>query len=156
MAEANHCGSCTMCCKLLDITVLKKPRNQWCPHCAIGKGCTIYDDRPAPCRSFVCLWLGSQTSPKPLPPQLRPDRSGVVFYYPENYRELIGLCDPASPGAWKTGLVQALLRSISKTGRRVMLGDGKDHFAMDGDRARPIELGPPDAKGIRSFARFLD
>lgn len=51
------CGTCTLCCKVLGIDALDKPRGQWCTHCATGKGCTIYADRPAECGSFDCLYI---------------------------------------------------------------------------------------------------
>src|SRR5882724_2041221 len=56
----NKCGTCTMCCKLLFVNELKKPKNTWCEHCAIGTGCKVYQDRPASCAGFKCLWLQSQ------------------------------------------------------------------------------------------------
>jgi len=53
------CGSCSLCCKLLSIEgVEDRPGWTWCKHCRPGKGgCSIYDDRPHACRSFVCGWL---------------------------------------------------------------------------------------------------
>ena len=156
MAEANHCGSCTLCCKLLDVAELEKPGGRWCPHCAIGTGCKIYDTRPRPCRDFECLWLISQRDARPLAPALRPDRSKLVLYLDEGDRDVLGVCDSGAPDAWKEPGVMALLQSLSRAGRRVMFGDGRRHFAMDRGRARPVELAPPDEKGVRAFVRFLD
>jgi len=57
-SEARKCGSCSLCCYVLDIDELNKPANTWCQHCRPGNGgCDIYADRPPVCRGFVCQWL---------------------------------------------------------------------------------------------------
>jgi hypothetical protein len=52
-----ECGSCSLCCKLLDVPEAGKPNHEWCPHCRPGHGCRIYAQRPDICRGFACLWL---------------------------------------------------------------------------------------------------
>ena len=69
VVPGRRCGSCTLCCKVLAITELQKPRGTWCPDCSPGKGCNIYETRPAECRSFMCGWL---TDPM-LGPEWKPD-----------------------------------------------------------------------------------
>src|SRR3569833_2033347 len=49
-----QCGSCNMCCDVLEVTAVGKPVNQLCRHWAAGTGCTIYAARPQMCRSFNC------------------------------------------------------------------------------------------------------
>jgi hypothetical protein len=59
-AVGRQCGSCTMCCYILGVDAppdLEKPPDTWCKHCKPGKGCTIYESRPSPCRRFHCQWL---------------------------------------------------------------------------------------------------
>jgi hypothetical protein len=73
-APARQCGGCTACCKTHEIHALAKPPGQWCRHCLPGRGCAIYDERPAECRSFGCLWLAGYG-----PDRIRPDRSRVVL-----------------------------------------------------------------------------
>lgn len=153
---ANHCDGCTMCCKLLDIAELDKPKDKWCPDCVIGSGCAIYNARPAPCRDFACLWLESQTASSPLPPGLRPDRSRVMLYFSEDRQAILGRCDPARPDAWREEAVFNLLCLFSTKGMKVMFDNGRDHFAMDGPRARRVALSPPDSHGVRYFRKFLD
>jgi hypothetical protein len=54
------CGSCSLCCKLLDIEDedITKPAHTWCQHCRPGHGgCSIYRQRPLVCRAFACQWL---------------------------------------------------------------------------------------------------
>jgi hypothetical protein len=151
---ANACGTCNMCCKLPDVPELKKPANQWCAHCEIGQGCRIYETRPVPCRDFECLWLESQREKQPLPAELRPDRSRMMLTFAQNRQDVLGICDV--PDAWKRPAMLRLLRLLAARGHRVMFGAGRDHYALDKDRVRPVELAEPDAQGVRKFLRFLD
>ena len=73
---ARACGSCTACCKALEVVELIKPPGKWCPHCSIGKGCKIYADRPSSCREFRCEWLKGLGEE-----QDRPDRTKVILDY---------------------------------------------------------------------------
>jgi MinD superfamily P-loop ATPase len=36
------CGSCSMCCYMMGVEALDKPKYRWCQHCKTGKGCSIY------------------------------------------------------------------------------------------------------------------
>ncbi|MEJ0023647.1 MAG: hypothetical protein WDN76_09600 [Alphaproteobacteria bacterium] len=51
------CAGCTLCCTIMGIKELDKPRNTHCPHCMVNVGCTIYDTRPGECGAFYCTWL---------------------------------------------------------------------------------------------------
>jgi uncharacterized protein len=68
------CGDCTLCCKVIGVKSLDKPRDKWCRHCT-KKLCTIYDERPDDCRQFDCVWLKMET----LPDEFRPDRCGFII-----------------------------------------------------------------------------
>ena len=69
------CGDCSLCCKVLKIDELQKPKDQWCKDCLPGAGgCSIYDTRPTCCRTFACAWLIDPT----LPEEWRPTRSKMV------------------------------------------------------------------------------
>lgn len=74
LASGRSCGSCTVCCRVLEIKALDKPAGILCGH-NTGSACGIYDERPEACARWHCLWrkIGA------LPDELRPDRSGVVF-----------------------------------------------------------------------------
>ena len=76
MAETPRtCGPCTLCCKVLAVRELGKPKDTWCPHARKGAGCGIYWMRPEPCRDFRCFWLQGL-----LPEPFRPDKvHGVVY-----------------------------------------------------------------------------
>jgi hypothetical protein len=58
MQGSRTCGTCSLCCKLYEVSELDKPDDVWCRHCRPGKGgCSIYQNRPSSCVKFVCLWL---------------------------------------------------------------------------------------------------
>jgi hypothetical protein len=57
MDQVRACGSCTLCCKVLAVHGVPKPKRQWCQHCSAGKGCAIYDERPQDCRDFHCMYV---------------------------------------------------------------------------------------------------
>jgi hypothetical protein len=77
----SHCGTCTMCCRSLGVEELNKPAWTRCTHSRPGTahGCAIYADRPPSCQSYECAWHQTQQVTHPWPPELRPDRCGVIF-----------------------------------------------------------------------------
>jgi len=90
------CGTCTLCCKTVAVKELNKPIGVWCPHCLRGKGCAIYDTRPASCREFYCQWMLEGA----LGPEWKPDRAKfAVILTPSQH---ITVCvDPGFPSAWR-------------------------------------------------------
>jgi hypothetical protein len=86
-----------MCCKILGITELQKPVGKWCPHCDIGKGCKIYDQRPDECRTFLCGWLIDDR----LSEVWKPDRSKIVLTSGRDGNSMEIRCDPGLPTAWR-------------------------------------------------------
>ena len=71
-----HCGSCTLCCKLLPVRELAKDANTKCRHQS-SKGCAIYrrPGFPASCHLWSCRWLVADDTAD----MLRPDRAGYVL-----------------------------------------------------------------------------
>ena len=56
--EGRSCGTCSICCKVMQVDELEKPQGVWCRHCTPGRGgCSIHATRPAVCRDFFCGWL---------------------------------------------------------------------------------------------------
>ncbi|MEQ1942410.1 hypothetical protein ABMA32_08315 [Mesorhizobium sp. VNQ89] len=86
-----------MCCKLPLISVLGKPPGQWCEHCTIGVGCTIYDDRPQMCRDFFCQWIEN----KSIADYWKPEASKIILTQFPRTGFLYAQVDPARPDAWK-------------------------------------------------------
>lgn len=60
----------------MSVSAIPKGRNVWCPHASReGAGCSIYADRPAPCRDWSCAWLLGHPA---FLESDKPDRIGVV------------------------------------------------------------------------------
>jgi hypothetical protein len=72
-----HCGDCNACCSVYEIRQpeLQKPAYTLCPHWSAAGQCTVYDNRPMPCRTFFCVWRKAAT----LDDWWRPDRCGVII-----------------------------------------------------------------------------
>jgi hypothetical protein len=94
----------------MAIDELAKSPGRWCRHCAPGVGCRIYEERPASCRQFSCLWLSMAA----LPDALKPDRSKVVLALDADGTRLMAHCDPADPFAWRREPMLSHLRSKAR------------------------------------------
>ncbi len=141
------CGSCTLCCRLLEVREIDKPAGHACTHIDKQRGgCRIYAERPGACRSFECLWLQSQARPgQQMPAELRPDRSHVVFVMdamviPANEidtetRELFLHVDPDHPRAWQAHLPSIAIRTFLNRGGTVhiTIGDVQMMVRPDGE-----------------------
>lgn len=124
-----HCGACTLCCKLLPVRALAKPRNTRCVHQS-SSGCAVYHkaEFPPECGLWSCRWL---VNPDTVALR-RPDRSHyVVDIMPDLVRlrhnetgEVIELSviqvwiDPAYPDAWSD---PALLAYAEKEGEPLLI-----------------------------------
>ena len=84
---ARECGECTLCCTLLPVPVLEKPANTDCVNCK--GGCTIYETRPMPCRTYHCEWLKGE-----FPEEMRPDKTHVVFEAMSEEPLILALIEP--------------------------------------------------------------
>ena len=97
VVPGRDCGTCTMCCKLIAVEALSKAPGSWCPHCVRGKGCGIYQTRPAECRTFFCHWMVE----KGLGPEWKPERAKFALVKTEGGKRLTALVDPGFPSAWR-------------------------------------------------------
>ena len=77
--DERSCEGCTKCCEgWLSATIKGEDMypGKPCQFVEIGKGCTIYEDRPRdPCKKFVCMWRVSED----VPLELKPSESNVIF-----------------------------------------------------------------------------
>jgi hypothetical protein len=105
-----------MCCKLLAIDEIEKPVNAWCPHCAPGRGCKIYEQRPASCRAFTCRWILDPG----MADEWKPDRSKLVVIADENPERVLIHVDPGTPDAWRREPYHSQLRK--KAAQALRLG----------------------------------
>jgi hypothetical protein len=114
---ARECGGCTLCCKVLAIPELEKPKDVWCRHCVIGEGCKIYEQRPTPCREFNCAWLQSEG----LPEHWYPARSKMVMAFEMDGRRIAVHVDPSRPDAWRQPPYHGDLRELTAGGSRQVI-----------------------------------
>lgn len=112
VVAGRHCGTCTLCCKLLAITALDKPRGSWCMHCSPGAGCAIYAERPAECRSFHCGYL---TLPD-LGEEWYPQHAKIVLIGETGGRGIGAHVDPQRPDAWRREPYYAQLKQWAVRG----------------------------------------
>ena len=113
------CGDCNLCCKLLPVIDIQKPRNQWCPHVKFGHGCGIYADRPRSCRIWSCGYLLRKNAPE----ALKPNRCHVVIDMMTDtiwdngkaYNAMQIWVDPAYPDAHRAPVVRAEILLAGET-----------------------------------------
>ena len=150
----NHCGSCTACCRVFSIAEMpEKKAGDWCQHCAVGKGCKIYEKRPPTCVEFSCLWLLSQDrGPREkLPESLRPDRCKVVFSPSTNEQIMAATTMPNSPLAWQRDDVMSLINAMVKGGMSVVAGApaSTERTMVDRQGMHTVHLTEPDENGMQ-------
>jgi hypothetical protein len=124
------CDGCTMCCKVLEVTALRKPRQKWCPDCAVGEGCKIYETRPDECRAFYCGWMVDAT----IPDHWAPKHSHMVLAYNTRRNQAMLHVDSGRPDAWRKppyfGDLQNMARHAASRGRMFLLRTGSEVWAL--------------------------
>jgi hypothetical protein len=151
IVPGRQCGSCTLCCKLMAIPELGKPAGIWCSHCAPGKGCNIYEMRPAECRSFLCGWL---TTPQ-LGPEWKPDKSKIVLTRPRDGNVITIRCDSGFPDAWRRApYYQEIMRwcDAADSQRMVIVCVGKKFTLIAKEGEFPLGEVEKDDKIVRHFS----
>ncbi len=159
---SRECGTCTLCCKVMGIVELEKPRSVWCDHAMPGRGCAIYAQRPHSCSVFSCLWLLDET----LGEEWKPEKSKLVIVPDNDTRATRVYVDAAAPDAWKRepyysslldfmrkGLAEGRLLFINVGNRNsLLLPEGAQGWRLAdlgqlhaGDEVRLKRVGPPFA-----------
>jgi hypothetical protein len=132
------CGTCTMCCKVLQIAALNKPHGIWCPHATPGHGCGIYADRPQECRTFHCGYLSSALSD-----EWHPVKSKIVLMADAS-GGVTAVVDAGRPDAWKQKpfypQLKAWARELLPQRKYVVVRIGKRAIAVLPDQE--FDLGP--------------
>ena len=133
------CDGCTLCCKVMGVRALSKPRGSWCPHCKISAGCGIYETRPTECRTFLCGYLV-----KPgLSEAWKPSTSRMIISNELAQNRINVHVDLGRPDAWRKQPYYSDLKTWSRhiTPDRgqlvVMLGDRQVVILPDHD----VDLG---------------
>jgi hypothetical protein len=140
IVEGRSCGTCTLCCKVMEITELNKPGDSWCPHCEPGHSCRIYENRPEECRTFYCGYL---TIPA-LDERWKPRRSRIIVHVKEDGKQITVHVDPERPDAWREEPYYSLLKEWAgrgvKNGERIVVRVGSRFHVIFPDR--DVDLGP--------------
>jgi len=137
----SECGECTMCCKIkgIDAPDLQKKEFVWCQHCDKGKGCKIYDTRPAPCREYWCVWLDARSRGE-VPLSLRPDKCKVVMDITQDQKTLVLWVDPAYPGAAsEPQILDFLSRVKAKINVVIAIGDRRQVVSVSKEGEATLE-----------------
>ena len=136
IVPGRSCENCTLCCKVLGIAELAKPRNVVCTHCDWAKGCRIYTQRPGACRDFDCSWLLSPS----LGEEWKPITSHLVLGYMAEPDVTLVYVDPDHPGVWRQEPYYARIKrwAISDKGY-VLIWEGDRTLALVG--AEEFDLG---------------
>lgn len=136
--NGRQCGTCTLCCKLLKIPETDSGKGSWCRHCATGKGCEIYAQRPQRCRDFLCGYLVWDA----VPDHWLPARSRIIVISELGFR-INFTVDPAAPNRWREAPWHAEIKALSvlafRQNRQVLVTVGNKVIALLPDRE--VDLG---------------
>ncbi|HJR55253.1 MAG TPA: hypothetical protein VJ798_01645 [Rhizomicrobium sp.] len=136
--SSRECGTCTLCCKVMGIHALDKPRGVWCSHAMPGQGCAIYETRPEECRKFACVWLADEN----LGPEWKPEKCKMVLVSEEARKRTMVYVDASMPDAWKRSpyleRLTALMHAGLPLGRLVFIDVGGKVSLMLPDRMEDL------------------
>ena len=136
-----ECGSCSLCCKVLEVKPLYKAAGQWCKHSRPGQGgCATHQLRPKACRNFSCLWLTEDW----LGPEWKPEVAKFVLSL-DGPDALLVTADPKQPRAWKRepyyGRLKTLAATALASNQVVVISDGTRKLLLLPDQE--VLLGAP-------------
>ena len=143
-ASQRQCADCSLCCKVLGIPELDKPKDCWCPNFAAGVGCRIYNDRPPSCHDFVCRWLTDPT----MGPEWKPSVCKMVV---DSRPSLFVVhVDPAVSRPWSAEPYMSVLKRLSAQGLTkgviVMVIERRRTIVVLPDREVDLGVIGPDAR----------
>jgi hypothetical protein len=145
IVEGRSCKGCTLCCKLLGIAALAKPRATWCTHCDVKAGCKVHGTHPAECRDFYCGYLTNAA----LDERWAPTRSKMVLAYDEVHAPRLSVhVDPARPEIWRKEPYYSQIKRwavAAAQGRgQVIVWQGRSTIAVLPDRDKDLGEVRPD------------
>jgi hypothetical protein len=133
----------------MAIEQLAKPVSSWCPNCKPGRGCQIYADRPAECRTFSCLWLVNDQ----LEQHWKPNKSKLVLTTSEDGIEV--RCDPGFPDAWRREPFRSEIHQWAVSGQTqdmtVVVIIGRKMILVAPDREFDLGIVRPDERIVREL-----
>jgi hypothetical protein len=146
------CGTCTLCCKVLGVQALDKPRGTWCTHCEKGVGCRVYETRPDACRTFLCGWL---INPR-FGAEWKPERSKIVIAVAPDGNGLVFHCDPGFPQAWRKepyhGEILRLASQAVPNDGTILVCVGRKMTIVTPEREFPVGEVGDDEEIIREYS----
>lgn len=141
-AKRLGCGSCNMCCILLEVRSIGKPSGMRCWHTGVHGGCEVHaskatDPTLAACHHWRCLFLETQRVDDPtirMNRDLRPDICHVVMgpQDPEDNTLLYVQVDPRHPGSYLKEPVYSYLKGILDRGGKISLIIGSQRAEFTG------------------------
>lgn len=154
-ARGVKCGDCNLCCTVMRVEMAPvhdgfKPANEKCRH-ACKAGCSIYENKPSSCNSFICLWITMRLFISDFPMKWRPDKIGAVIDCNEVGTLTVHL---KYDNAWqrKGDLHDCLMYVANKFDHVVLSRPTADPllFHRDGSTEELIELQKTD-RGFRQY-----
>jgi hypothetical protein len=145
IVAGRSCQGCTLCCKVLAIAALDKPRATWCTHCDVKAGCRIHGQHPSECQTFYCGYLTNAE----LGEHWKPTRSKMVLAYEELHAPRLSVhVDPGRPNAWREEPYYAQIKrwaaaAAAKRGQ-VIVWQGRQTIAVLPDREKDLGEVRPD------------
>lgn len=131
------CGECTLCCKVMAVPELEKPKDKWCAFAKAGKGCSCYTTRPERCQTFNCLWLSGHFGDGQV--RFRPDRIHAVVTPTNDGKNWVIHEDPGYPGFARAALRTVIHRFTQHRDHYVVVVCGSQR-SFFGDPAKYREL----------------
>ncbi len=145
-----ECGDCTLCCKIMSVPELNKPKDTWCSHVVKKGGCGIYETRPHACREFRCLWLKDAG----IPADWKPNKAKFLMV-DESPTELVVHVEANFPGAWRKEPCLTALRTMAQQAqslkRLVVIMERGESTVLLPDREVPIGVVGPDQRLVSGF-----
>lgn len=139
-----QCGDCSLCCKVLGIPELEKPKDSWCANFTAGIGCRIYERRPLSCRNFSCRWLDDPT----MGPEWKPSSCKMVVGSRPGL--FVVHVDPAVSQPWRAEPFLSVLKRLSAQGLNkgviVMVIEKRRTIVILPDREVDLGMIGPDAR----------
>lgn len=125
----------------MGVPDVNKEANVQCQH-VCESGCSIYKDRPKPCRDFQCAWLQGL-----LRDDQRPDRLGIEFHpdpgatFNRIAKGRFLVANELYPGAAQTEAAKTSFQLLAATGWLIYVRQVKPY--VEGQTGREV-YGPPE------------
>jgi hypothetical protein len=139
--STRECGSCSLCCKVLDVPAVYKPAGQWCRHFSAGQGCGIHQLRPKSCRDFACLWLKGYG----LDEAWKPTTSKFVMAEAYDGDAILIHVDAKQKNAWRAepyySALKAMAAKVMLDNQLIMIVEPTRRFVLTPDAE--LDIGDP-------------